>query len=204
MSKNFPDSEQPRLSHRLASTFRHLGWLSLWIQVVLAFIPILILLFALFVLHTSAEGIGTVIEVVLAYGCLLFLAFSIFWSFRYTKLGQQLASPNRFPSPEQVKQTLRIGIVVNLGGMLISVVVAMGAVGTMLFRVLTLPPGALPMLDPRQGMNSAALNTSQWIVPLDVVWLQALINTIGAQLVGIIVSLFLLFRVSQVGSKPDK
>jgi hypothetical protein len=171
---------------------------------VLAFIPILVLLFALFVLKTSAEGIGTMIEVALAYGCLLFLAFSIFWSFRYIKLGQQLASPTRFPAQEQVKQTLWIGVVVNLSGIVISVLVAMGAVGAMLFRVLTLPPGAIPILDQRQVLSSTAMNSSQWIVPLDVVWLQALINTIAAQLVGIVVSLFLLYRVNQVGNNTKK
>ncbi|ACK72693.1 conserved hypothetical protein [Gloeothece citriformis PCC 7424] len=192
------------LSHRINAAFRRLGWIAFWIQIVLAFIPIGVLLFALLVRHTAPEGIGTILELALAYGCLLFLAFSILWSFRYIKLGQQLTSPSRVPSEDRVKQTLWIGIVVNSGGMIVSVLVAMAAVGTMLFRVLTLPPGAMPMFDQRQGLSPTVLNSSQWIVPLDVVWLQALINTIAAQLVGIIVSLFLLYRVNQGGTNRRK
>jgi hypothetical protein len=202
--KEYPSSpDKSLIFHRLATAFRRLGWVAFWIQTVLAFIPICVLLFALFVLKTSPDGTVTLIEVILAYGCLLFLPFSIFWSFRYQKLGQQLASSTRFPSLQQVKRSLRIGIIVNLSGMVIAVLVMMGAVGTMLFRLLTLPAGAIPMLQQSQGISSTALNTNQWIVPLDLVWLQALINTIAAQLLGIVVSLFLLYRVSQVGNNNN-
>lgn len=196
-------SSSPEKS-RIATAFRRLGWFAFFVQIVLAFIPICVLLFALFVLKTSPDGTGTLIEVILAYGCLLFLPFSIFWSFRYQKIGEQLGSSTQFPSLQQVKRTLRIGIIVNLIGMVCAVLVAMGAVGTLLFRVLTLPPGAIPMLQQGQAVNSTALNTNQWIVPLDLVWLQALVNTIAAQLVGIIVSLFLLDRVSQLRNNTSK
>jgi hypothetical protein len=71
----------------------------------------------------------------------------------------------------------------------------------MLFRVLTLPPGAIPLFDQRQGLN---LNANQWIVPLDVVWLQALINTIAAQLVGVVISLLLFYRVNNIRNNNKK
>ena len=144
---------------------------------------------------------GTIIEVILAYGCLLSLAFSIFWSFHYTKLGRLFATTTRSLSLEKITKTLWLGVTVNLSCMVVTVLVAIGAIGTMLFRVLTLPPGAVPILDQRQGLN---LNSSQWIVPLDVVWLQALINTIAAQLVGVVISLLLVYRVNHLRNDRKK
>ncbi|GBF81520.1 DUF3611 family protein [Aphanothece sacrum] len=94
----YPSSpEKSLIPPRIPIAFRRLGWFAFLLQIVLAFIPICVLFFALFVLKTSPDGTGTLIEVILAYGCLLFLPFSIFWSFRYQKIGEQLESSTRFP-----------------------------------------------------------------------------------------------------------
>ena len=201
MREKLSSQEKKWFSIPIPDAFHHLGWLAFWLQIVLAFIPISVLLFALFVLKTSIQGMGTIIEVILAYGCLLSLAFSIFWSFRYTKLGRLFATTTRSLSLEKITKTLWLGVTVNLSCMVVTVLVAIGAIGTMLFRVLTLPPGAVPLLDQRQGLN---LNSSQWIVPLDVVWLQALINTIAAQLVGVVISLLLVYRVNHLRNDRKK
>jgi hypothetical protein len=201
MRENLSNQEKKWFSMPIGYAFHHLGWLGFWLQVVLAFIPVSVLLFALLVLKTSAQGIETIIEVILAYGCLLSLGFSIFWSFRYTKLGRSLAATTRPLSLEKITKTLWLGVTVNLSCMVVTVLVAIGAIGTMLFRVLTLPPGAIPLFDQRQGLN---LNANQWIVPLDVVWLQALINTIAAQLVGVVISLLLFYRVNNIRNNKKK
>lgn len=201
MRENLSSQQKKWFSIPITDAFHYLGWVGFWLQIVLAFIPISVLLFALFVFKTSAQGIGTVIELVLAYGCLLSLGFSIFWSFRYSQLGRPLATTTRSFSLKKITKTLWLGVTVNLSCMVITVLVAIGAIGTMLFRVLTLPPGAIPIFDQRQGLN---LNSSQWIVPLDVVWLQTLINTIAAQLVGVVISLLLVYRVNQVRNNKKK
>ena len=90
---------------------------------------------------------------------------------------------------------LRIGLFGNLIGMVCTLMVAMGAVGAMLLNVLSQPQGAIPTLtDPRVGIGPPGLASNQWIVPLHVVWLQALLNNMAAQVVGILVTLYLLNR----------
>ncbi len=185
------------VSSRVAIAFRRLGWFALITQMILAFIPIVVLIFALGVRRFTSDGLSTTLEVILSYGCVLFLGFSLFWSFRYIQLGRRLTSAAP-PSLETLRRILAWGIGGNVGGMAVAILISLGAVGRMLFRLLTLPPGAIPMFDKRQPMHSSAFNTTQWIVPLDVVWLQALVNTIAAQLIGIVVSLVLLLLVNRL------
>ena len=175
-----------------------LGWIAFWIQLVLAVIPVLLLLFALFMKGLTSEGLGTTLEATFAYACLLFLLFSLLWSFRYTRLGRKLAGPAPRPHSGVTMRILWTGLIGNLVGMVCSILVAMGAVGTMLFKVLSRPQGAIPTIDLRSGASAAGAASSQWIVPLDVIWLQSLINTMAAQVVGIVVTLFLLYRISQM------
>ena len=189
--------QQQSAPHPLAQPFRLLGWIAFWIQLILAVIPVLLLLFALFMRGITSEGLGTTVEASLAYACLLFLLFSLLWSFRYTRLGRKLAGPEPRPKPVPVMRMLWVGLIGNLTGMVCSILVAMGAVGTMLFKVLSRPQGAIPTIDMRSGANAAGIASSQWIVPLDVIWLQSLINTMAAQVVGIVVTLYLLYRISQ-------
>ena len=189
-----PQSSAP---HPLARPFRLLGSIAFWIQLVLAVIPVLLLLFALFMKGISSEGLGTTLETTFAYICLIFLIFSLLWSYRYTRLGKKLAGPEPRPKPVPVTRILWTGLIGNIVGMVCSIMVAMGAVGTMLFKVLSRPQGAIPTVDLRTGASAAGIGSSQWIVPLDVIWLQSLINTLAAQVVGIIVTLYLLYRISQ-------
>ena len=183
--------------HPLAQPFRLLGWIAFWIQLILAVIPVLLLLFALFMKGITSEGLGTTLEATFAYACLAFLLFSLLWSFRYTRLGRKLAGPEPRPKQVPLMRILWTGLIGNLTGMVCSLLVAMGAVGTMLFKVLSRPQGAIPTIDMRSGAGAAGIASSQWIVPLDVIWLQALINTMTAQAIGIIVTLYLLYRISQ-------
>ena len=62
MRENLSNQEKKWFSIPIPDAFHHLGWLAFWLQIVLAFIPISVLLFALFVLKTSVQGIGTIIE----------------------------------------------------------------------------------------------------------------------------------------------
>jgi len=49
MQENLSGQEKKWFSIPILDTFHNLGWLAFWLQIVLAFIPISVLLFALFV-----------------------------------------------------------------------------------------------------------------------------------------------------------
>ena len=190
---NLPSTNPESVPIPLAKAFLRLGWISFWLQLALGIIPVLLLIFATLFRGVRTDGPGTTTEVSLAYTSMLFLLFSLVWSFRYTRLGRAFFNPQHRPTPALLSRVLRVGLIGNLLGMICTMLVAMGAVGGMLFAALSLPQGAIPTL----GSPQLSAVGRHWIVPLDVVWLQALLNNMTAQLVGLIVSLFLLNRLSQ-------
>ncbi|MGK7913330.1 MAG: DUF3611 family protein [Synechococcus sp.] len=193
---SLPSTHPESIPVPLAKAFLRLGWISFWLQFALGVIPVLLLIFALLFRGVRTDGPGTTVEVSLAYTSLIFLLFSILWSFRYTRIGRSLLKPNRRPNPNRVMGVLRFGLIGNLIGAVCTIMVAMGAVGAMLLNVLSQPQGALPTLtDPRVGIGPPGLASNHWIVPLDMVWLQALLNNMAAQLVGVVVTLYLLNRL---------
>ncbi|MBS0016181.1 MAG: DUF3611 family protein [Arthrospira sp. SH-MAG29] len=140
---------------------------------------------------------------VLAYGCLLALGFTIYWCFHYTRIGDQLTDPDRRPSKASVTRSLWIGLATNIAGMICAMVVAMWKVGALLFRMLSVPPGAATIYNPSEG--AAILSRSgPIIVPMDMITLQAAVNAMAAELVGILVSLFLLYQITQSLSNREK
>ena len=189
---NLPSTTPDSIPIPLGKLFLRLGWISFWMQFVLGIIPVLLLIFATLFRGARTDGPGTTTEVSLAYASMLFLLFSLVWSFRYTRMGRAFFKPEGRPTPAQVSRVLRVGLLGNLLGMICTMVVAMGAVGGMLFAALSLPQGAIPTL----GSPQLSGVGRHWIVPLDVVWLQALLNNMTAQLVGLIVTLFLLNRIT--------
>ena len=190
---NLPSTTSDSIPIPLGKLFLRLGWISFWMQFALGIIPVLLLIFATLFRGATTDGPGTTTEVSLAYTSMIFLVFSLVWSFRYTRLGRAFFKPERRPTPTRLNRVLRVGLIGNLLGMICTMLVAMGAVGGMLFAALSLPQGAIPTL----GSPQMSAVGRHWIVPLDVVWLQALLNNMAAQLVGLIVSLFLLNRITK-------
>ena len=183
-------------SYRLGRIFVRFGWITFWVQLVLGVVPVVLVLFALVFRKLAPEGAGTIAELSLAYTCSLFVLFSILWSFRYTRLGRKMMHSEKRQKFSVVNRTLQIGLIGNLVGMASSTVVAMGGVGIMLLTMLTEPQGAIQLAEPNLGISPSGLG-SQWIVPLDLIWIQASLNNIAAQLFGAGVSLFLLHRVGR-------
>lgn len=182
---------------QIASEFYRLGWIGFWAQLGLGIIPIVILLFVLLFDNTpnSVQVGSSWLATILAYGCLFALIFTIYWCFHYTQLSDRLGSREVRPSKAQIRRSLWIGILANMGGMTCAILVALWRVGTLLFRMLSLPPGASTLYTPVPG--TAVVNPGSIIVPMNMIALQAMINTIAAELVGLGVTLWLLYRVLQ-------
>lgn len=191
------ENSSPPTVQEIAFAFRRWGWVGFWVQIVFAFIPIIILIFALFFTNNpdyTRPG-NLYIGEFLAFGCLSALIFTIYWCFRYVKLSEKLENPQMRPPKAEVIQCLWIGLIANILGMFCAVVVAMGKVATLLWQMLSIPQGASVISTP--GSNQAIINRGTLVVPLDMVGVQAMLSTIAAELVGIIVALWLLGLVSQ-------
>ncbi|MEL7034660.1 MAG: DUF3611 family protein [Cyanobacteria bacterium J06592_8] len=187
--------------HQLSKDFRRLGWIGFCLQAILGFIPFLILIFVLFLQPSlTPETQGTsFFGAILSYSCLLALIFTTYWCFHYTQVSRKLEDPQRRPQKTAVLRCLWIGLTANIIGMICAVIVGMGQIGTFLFKTLLLPSGATTIYRPIPG--AAVLNPGSILAPFDLISLQAIMNAIAADLVGIIITSLLLFRVMKPQSK---
>jgi len=193
------ESGSPNI-REIAQDFRRLGWIGFWIQSLLGVIPIFLLIFVLFLRPSvPSNSQNSALDIILGYACLFALIFTMYWCFRYTQIGHKLDDPNQRPPKAEVIHALWLGIVVNLIGMGCIILVGFSIVGTLLYRLLTLPPGASKMFSPIAG--TTVFDPGSIVTPFNMVTIQAMVNAMGAELVGMAVSLWLLSRVSSHQSK---
>lgn len=172
----------------IARWCRRLGWVGLVVQALLGFIPLLVTITRIF---TSQRTGGFGWGLWLAMACLLVLLFSIYWCFRYTRLAARLMQPDHRPPKSAVKRALKLGLLSNLAILSLSTLVALGQVSAMTLRLLAVPQGAT-VLAPNAVVPSAAL-----ITPSNMIAIYAMISTIAAGLVGLIVALMLIYLVGR-------
>jgi len=182
----------PATLQQIAVSFRLAGWASFWVQSVLGVVSTLVLLFASLGRDIGPQGQrspGTGIGIVLAVSGIVTLAIGVYIAFRYTRIAKRLQStnPSNRPRKADTVQVLRLGLIVNLVGTLLTILGAQAIVGILLLRSLSLP----------QGLGAAIYNPQQVIRPVDIFVVQANTNTVAAHFVGLVVSLFLLNRVTK-------
>ncbi len=189
MSKNSeitPSPSLPPAVRRVSSNLKWAGIIGFWVQLVLGVISGVILLLA----SSGAEertSQGTGFGLFCAACGLVALAVGIYFSFRYTGIAKLLqnSDPAQRPKKADTLQVIRFGLIVNLVGMLLTIVGAQAIVGIVLAKSLARPQLALGS-DPKQFVNS-----------LDLLIVQANTNTILAHFSGIVSSLWLLNRISR-------
>lgn len=190
---NNSGSQSPSSSlQEIAQNFRLTGWISFWAQLLLGVVATVILGFASFSRGVAVENqrVGTGVGIFFAGAGVITLTVSIFWAFRYTRIAKQLQSsnPNNRPRKADTIQLLRLGLIVSLVGLLISLVGAQAIVGTLLAKSLTLP---------QAGVGVYQIDPSRIIRPLDIFVVQANTNTTAAHFAGLIASIWLLNRVNR-------
>lgn len=191
MSDNSDLKALPPAVQRVIPAFRRFGWISFWVQVVLAVVAGLIFLFAILVdspqatQGASTRNVGTGPGTFFAVLGLITLGISIYWAFRYTRLATQLESSNPKLRPKKADafQLLQRGLIVNLVGMLFSLMGAEAIGGTLLAKAVQYQAGTLP---------TTAVNLNQFIQPLDIFVVLANTHTIVAHFAGIVTALWLL------------
>ncbi|MDB9496931.1 DUF3611 family protein [Spirulina major CS-329] len=176
---------------QVSADLKFAGRIGFWVQLVLGVISTVTVLFSStsFLNRTEATNTqGTEFGVFCAVGGLIALTVSIYFSFRYMTIARllQTKNPAQRPNRADTISIIRLGLIVNLVGMLLTIIGAEAIVGIVLAKSLANPPGAIANLDPTKLVNS-----------IDLLVIQANTNTIAAHFAGIVSSLILLNRITR-------
>ncbi|MEL7035541.1 MAG: DUF3611 family protein [Cyanobacteria bacterium J06592_8] len=191
MSNQSDSSSLPTSVRRVAFSLRRAGWISFWVQLVLGVVSSIILLFAFAILLASqnpnqsnnSQGGG----LFLALTGLLVLGFSIYRAFYHTRLSQQLRgpAPGR-PSRGDTMKQMRISLISNMAGMLLTLMGAEAISGVLLAKAIS---------QPQRGFFDASVNLQDFIQPLDIFIVLANTHTTVAHFVGIVCSIWLMEQI---------
>lgn len=178
----------PPAVQRAAAALNWWGQVGLWVQVVLGIVAGVTLIFAApDLVGTRESGFGSGVGVLFAIGGLIALSISAYFCFRYRQVSRRLRTADAAtrPSRGDIIRLIRIGLTVNLLGMLLTLLGAFPITGVVLFKSLTQPQLVIGA-DPREFVNS-----------IDLLIIQAIINAIAAHFAGLSSSLWLLYRITR-------
>lgn len=179
----------------LTGAFSRLGWIGFWVQVALGTIPILLMIYTLLFTGSATSGRVVLIEF-LTIASLMILAFTTFWSFRYTRLAEQMADPSRCPTKASVERTAWIGVAASTSGIVFSLLVMLAETAFLLSYFLRAPQAGVPVI------QTAGAGQVSWVSAMDIVSLLTLILVTFGELVVLIFSLWLLFRSTLASIEP--
>lgn len=188
--KELPESDNGSPSPNVLKVilaFRMWGWIGVWGQLVLGIISSIILLLASSNVgqpaNANATDPGSLPGLGIAWIALLILAIGIFWNFRYTLISKKLRSAEERPSRAQTVKTLKMGIVVSLVGMLVTLLGVFALVGALTVKSLS----------PRTQALGLQIITVQ---PIDMLVVQAICLIILAHFGGLVTSLWLFNKIT--------
>jgi len=182
----------------LGRSFRRLGWAGFWIQLVIGAVP-LVIAGTLLLFDQSAilpGGRFTLISY-LAIASLVILLVTVLWFFRYARLGRRIEQGAVQRSPRRLKGIVWTGLTLSSIGILFSTVVIVVEVAYLLFRFLEAPQAGLPVIQTTAGDGGAT-----WISAIDMMSLMTLILAVAAEIVALVLGLWLLHRVSLRAAVP--
>ena len=180
----------------LSKSFIRLGWVGFWLQVVLGALPV-VLMFYLFDFSGSLSGPRSGMPLVefLSLINLLVLLFTIVWFYRYPALGRRIADPQARPSESTILGSVWTGLVATSLGILFSMTVMVMEVGQLLFYFLSAPQAGIP------AIQTTATASASWVSAVDLVSLMALLLMLAAEVIALVLGLWLMFRTTHVGSE---
>ena len=199
--KNIVDGLHGSKIEGLARTFTRLGWSGFWLQVLLGSIPV-VLMFYVFVFSGSLSGPRNGLPIVefLSTANLLVLLFTIVWFYRYVGLGKRISDPQTRPTESAVIATVWTGLVASSLGILFAMLVMLLDVAQLLFYFLAAPQAGIPTLQ----TTAVGGTSASWVSAVDLVSLMALLLTLAAEVITLVLGLWLMFRTSQcAGEFPE-
>ncbi len=196
MLKKLMESLQRSGIQNLAKTFSRLGRIGFWVQIVVGSIPLLLMAYAfIFTRSPSGPRAGLAVVEYLTLASLLILIFTIVWFHRHTRLAKRIADPQTCPPASSVLRSVSTGLVASSIGLLFSMLVMVIETGHLLFYFLAAPQGGVPVI------QTPGTGPASWVSAVDMMSLMALSLFVFAELVVLILSLWLLFRTTQVAAE---
>lgn len=178
---------------KLARVFSRLGWIGFWIQAALFILPIVALIY---VLSSRAGASGLPLRFInyVASAGVAIMAFTTFWSYRYTRLAGRMRDPDARPAWIRVARTLWIGLLAAFLGVIVSLSLLILEVWGLLLLLLRAPQGGVPV------MQTSADDRTSWVSTINVISLLAELCTLVGEVLFLGISLWLLHRlVTRVG-----
>ncbi len=176
----------PPAIRRIATNFRLLGWISLWSQVVIGVISSLLFIVNALEPDKSLSNAGFDIFQVMG---VLMVFVSAFWGFRYVRLGRKLKTlnPDLRPKPKDAAQAVRIGTLISLIGMFLTIMAAQAVVALLWLRAL------------RQVATFGGISqdTAAFINAADIAVVFSVVNTMFAHFIGLCISLWLQYVIDR-------
>lgn len=196
MLKKLMESLQRSGTQNLAKTFSRLGWIGFWVQIVVGSLPFLLMAYAfIFTRSPSGPRAGLALVEYLTLASSLILIFTIVWFHRHTRLANRIADPQACPPAASVLRSVSTGLVASSIGLLFSMTVMVIETGHLLFYFLAAPQGGVPVF------QTSDTGAAGWVSAVDMMSLMALSLFVFAELVVLILSLWLLFRTMQVSAE---
>jgi len=199
MLRRLRDSLHPSRGNSLARAFERLGSIGFWVQLSAGVLSLLLMVYVLaFNRVPSAPRAGLPLVELFTIAGLLMLAFTTFWFYRYTLLGRRMSES---PSPMARSSVIGVvwtGVVATCLGIIFSVLVMLSETARLLFYFLSMPQGGVPVIQtPAAGLTGS-------VSAIDMVSLMSLVLTLAAEVIALILSLWLLFRSTQPDPKLDE
>lgn len=176
----------------LARTFSRLGRTGFWAQVVMgSFTVVLMIYFFIFANSPTGPRAGLPVVEYLALVNIAVLVFTTFWFHRYTRIAGQIADPQLRPSRMSLTKTVWTGLIASTIGLVFSILVIFIESAHLLFYFLATPQGGIPVIQTPVG------GSISFVSAVDMLSLMSLILTLAAEIVAMILGLWLLFRTAQ-------
>jgi hypothetical protein len=117
------------------------------------FDPILLAIYALIFGRNTGVGTraGSPLNECLTIAGLIVMVFTTIWSYRYTRLGKQIADPARRPSEFEIRRVAWIGVAASAVGILFSMLVTLFEVVQLLIYFLRAPQAGVPAIQTTGG-----------------------------------------------------
>jgi hypothetical protein len=187
-NSDLADGTSP-IVNKIAKQLRRVGVMGFWVQIVLAAVSTIILVFAIPSAGSSLQNPSTSGGILLAASGLLLLYGSIYWFYNYIQIAIKLRNPNdNRPRKADTIKTIRWGTIISLAGMGLNVLAAQAIGGNLFLKSIAV---AAPW-----AMYSPDV-FSKIVQPLDVFILLANTNIIFAHLIALASSLWLLDRIAK-------
>ena len=182
----------------LSRTFSRLGWIGFWLQIVLGSLPVITLVYYFAFSGSGGEAVsrsGFPFIEYLAIVNVLTTLFTMYWSYRYTRLGKRMRDPQRRPTPGALSRSAWIGVIASTLGIFFSTLVILIESANLLFYFLKAPQAGIPVI---QTSGAAAVRV---VTTVDMVSLVALILTLFAEVIVLSFNLRVLYRTTPSASE---